>query len=93
MSDATGTLSGEKLEAFEKIKALLEQQEVPGAAEATPESTWEQLDADSLDLVELVRALEDEYGLSIDDKELDGVNTVGDAAEMLVRVQGEQGSG
>jgi hypothetical protein len=46
VSDATGTLSGEKLEAFEKIKDLLEKQEVPGAAEATPESTWEQLDAD-----------------------------------------------
>jgi acyl carrier protein len=93
VSDATGTLSGEKLEAFEKIKDLLEKQEVPGAAEATPESTWEQLDADSLDLVELVRALEDEYSLSIDDKELNGVNTVGDAADMLVRVQQEQASG
>jgi len=91
MSDATETLSGEKLEAFEKIKALLAQQEVPGAAEATPESTWEQLDADSLDLVELVRALEDEYGMEIDDKELDGVQTVGDATDMLLRVRSAQG--
>jgi acyl carrier protein len=93
MAEATGTLSGEKLAAFEKIKELLKQQEVPGAEEATPESTWEQLDADSLDLVELVRALEDEYGISIDDKELDGVETVGDAAEMLTRVRSEQDSG
>ena len=91
MTDATETLSGEKLEAFEKIKGLLEKQEVPGAAEATPESTWEQLDADSLDLVELVRALEDEYGVQIDDKELDGVQTVGDATEMLMRVRSAQG--
>jgi acyl carrier protein len=86
-------MSGERLQAFEKIKDLLARQEVPGAAEATAESTWEELDADSLDLVELVRALEDEFGLSIDDKELDGVETVGDAADMLVRVQSEQASG
>ena len=92
MREGTQTLTGEKLEAFEQIRSMLKNQEVPGAETATPESTWEQLDADSLDLVELVRALEDEHGVQIDDKELDGVETVGDAVDMLLRVRSEQAS-
>lgn len=93
MSDGTKTLSGEQQQAFEQIKRLLGEQKVPGAEEATLESTWENIDADSLDLVELVRALEDEYSIQIDDSELDGVDTVGDAVDMLVRLRSEQASG
>ena len=89
MTEGT-TATTERQEAFERIKGLLQDQKVPGADEARPESTWEELDADSLDLVELVRALEDEYGVRIDDSELDGVDTVADAVEMLLRVRGSQ---
>jgi acyl carrier protein len=93
MSDGTKTLSAEQQEAFEQIKRLLGEQKVPGAEGATPESTWEDLDADSLDLVELVRALEDEYSIQIEDSELDGVETVGDAVDMLQRLRSEKASG
>ena len=93
MSDGTKTLSAEQQQAFEQIKKLLGEQKVPGADQATFESTWEDLDADSLDLVELVRALEDEYSIQIDDSELDGVDTVGDAADMLVRLRAEKAQG
>ena len=40
----------------------------------------EDLDADSLDLVELVMALEDEFDVSIDEEELEGIATVAQAA-------------
>ena len=85
----TGTLTNEQQQAFDQIKRLLADQQVPGAETATPQSTWEELDADSLDLVELVRALEDEYDVTIADSELDGVETVGDAVDMLIRVKGQ----
>ena len=41
------------------------------------------LDADSLDLVELVMALEEEFDVTIDEEELQGVTTVGAAYDLL----------
>lgn len=41
------------------------------------------LNADSLDLVELIMALEDEFGLEIEDEDLDSIKTVGDAVEYI----------
>ena len=64
---------------LEEIRDQLEAIKVPGAREATPENTWADLDVDSLDLVELVQSLEDEYGIRIDDEQLKPVKTVGDA--------------
>ena len=42
------------------------------------------LDADSLDLVELVMALEDEFGVAVPEDELEGIDTVGQAYELVV---------
>ena len=43
----------------------------------------EDLEADSLDLVELAMALEEELGLEIPDEELEGIRTVGDAVDFV----------
>ena len=48
------------------------------------DTTWEELDVDSLDLVELVQSLEDEYGIRIDDEQLKPVKTVGDAVRLVI---------
>jgi acyl carrier protein len=42
------------------------------------------LDADSLDLVELVMALEEEFGVSIPEEELEGIGTVQQAYDLVV---------
>ncbi len=44
----------------------------------------EDLDADSLDLVELVMALEEEFGVSVEEEELEGIETVGAAYDLVV---------
>jgi acyl carrier protein len=44
----------------------------------------EDLDADSLDLVELVMALEEEFDVSVDEEELEGIETVGAAFDLVV---------
>ena len=44
----------------------------------------EDLDADSPDLVELVMALEEEFDVSVDEEELEGVETVGGAYNLIV---------
>ena len=42
------------------------------------------LEADSLDLVEVVMSLEDEFDLKIPEDDLDGVKTIGEAADVVV---------
>ena len=41
------------------------------------------LDADSLDLVELVMALEEEFDVTVDESELEGIETVGQAYDLI----------
>ena len=71
------------------IREELAEIKVPGAESATPESTWKQLDVDSLDLVELVKALEDRYDIAIDDEQLKPVVSVGDAIALVQRLTPE----
>ena len=61
---------------------------VPGAEEATAETTWADLDVDSLDLVELVKALEDRFEVSISDDSLKGIASVGDAIDVVTSLRG-----
>lgn len=42
------------------------------------------LDADSLDLVELVMALEEEFDVSVEEEELEGIETVGAAYDLII---------
>jgi acyl carrier protein len=54
------------------------------ADQVVPEASFaDDLDADSLDLVELVMALEEEFGVKVEEEELEGIDTVG-AAYTLV---------
>lgn len=43
----------------------------------------EDLDADSLDLFEIVMSLEDEFGISISNEDVEGIKTVGDAVKYI----------
>ena len=50
----------------------------------TPEASFgDDLDADSLDLVELVMALEEEFDITVDESELEGIERVGQALELV----------
>ena len=55
------------------------------ASKVVPEALFgDDLDADSLDLVELVMALEEEFGVEVPEDELEGIKTVGQAYELVV---------
>lgn len=56
---------------------------VPGGESAELTQSWQDLDVDSLELVELVKALEDRFGIVIADAELKGLATVGDAVSAI----------
>jgi acyl carrier protein len=55
------------------------------ADQVVPEAKFaDDLDADSLDLVELVMALEEEFGIEVPEEELEGIETVGQAYDLVV---------
>ena len=67
-----------------KLKELIVQQLGVSESEVVPEAKFiDDLGADSLDLVELVMALEDEYGIEIPDEDAEKIVTVGDALEYI----------
>lgn len=69
---------------FEKVAELLKEQLDLETVEIRPDSSFkEDLGVDSLDLFELVMALEDEFGIEIPPEDLETMNTVGDVAEYL----------
>ncbi|MBI5105724.1 MAG: acyl carrier protein [Solirubrobacterales bacterium] len=74
-------------EILQAIRDELDAIKVPDAQTAEPETTWEALDVDSLDLVELVKALEDRFDVQIADDKLKGIASVGDAIALVEELQ------
>lgn len=70
---------------LEKIQTIIVDQLGINRAEVTLEASFiEDLGADSLDVVELVMALEEEFDLRITDEEAEKLATVGDAVKYIV---------
>ncbi len=68
----------------EKVKEIIVDQLGVDADEVTPEASFiEDLGADSLDTVELVMALEEEFNMEIPDEEAEKIKTVGDAIDYI----------
>jgi acyl carrier protein len=74
---------------LQAIREELDAIKVPGAMEAEAGQTWQDLDVDSLDLVELVKALEDRFGVAIVDGRLKEIKTVGDAISLVRELSSE----
>jgi acyl carrier protein len=68
---------------LEGIREELLEIRVPDAETAELDSTWGDLDVDSLDLVEIVKALEDRYEIGIPDARLKDVASVRDAVALV----------
>ncbi|MDA8342993.1 MAG: acyl carrier protein [Actinomycetota bacterium] len=71
-------------DAFEKFKeCAVEVLQVP-ADKITKEASFaDDLDADSLDLVELVMALEEAFDITVEETELEGITTIGQAYDLI----------
>jgi acyl carrier protein len=69
---------------MERFTALAVQVLSVDAAQVTRDAKFaDDLDADSLDLAELVMALEDEFDITVEEEELADIATVGDAVDMV----------
>jgi len=60
----------------------------PDESLITRDATFEELDIDSLDLVELAQIVEDEYGVVLKGEDMKQLRTVGDAIDMIVERAG-----
>ncbi|WP_035992991.1 acyl carrier protein [Leptolyngbya sp. KIOST-1] len=71
-------------ETFEKVKKIVSEQLGVEEADVKPEASFaNDLGADSLDTVELVMALEEEFGIEIPDEAAESIATVQDAVNFI----------
>lgn len=68
---------------LDKIKKIIVDQLDVEESEITLETSFEDLDADSLDIVELIMALEEEFGIEIPDEDGEKLTTVGSAVDYI----------
>lgn len=68
---------------FEKVRSLLADQLGFDEDSITETTSFEDLGADSLDLVELMMSLEEEFSISAAEEELTGIKTVGDVVKLI----------
>lgn len=75
---------------LDKIREIISDKLGIKEDEITMESTFEDLGADSLDIVEFIMAIEDEYDIQVADEEVEKVETVGDVVEYIETLVAEE---
>jgi acyl carrier protein len=69
---------------FERVKKIIVERLEVDESQVTPEASFkDDLGADSLDVVELVMELEDEFDMEISDEDAEKITTVGDAVAYI----------
>ena len=71
----------QRSEIFDKVVEVAA--DVLGVEDVSEDTTFDELDADSLDRLQLVTALEDEFDLEIDDEKLLSISSVADAVDAI----------
>ncbi len=71
------------MDIYEKVKAIVMEQLGVDEEEITPTTTFQALNADSLDIVELVMALEEEFNIDIADEEVENIQTIEDIVKYI----------
>lgn len=70
-------------ELYQEVVKLIAQQLHKKPEEISPESTLESLGADSLDRVELIMKIEEQFAIEVNDDDAEKLNTVGQAVDYI----------
>jgi acyl carrier protein len=70
-------------EIFEKVRSIIVEQLGVDEGDVTMETSFEELNADSLDIVELIMAMEETFDMEIPDEDAEKLQTVGAAVEYI----------
>ena len=71
------------MEVFDKVKSIIVDQLGRKPGDVTMNTTFEDMDVDSLDVVELIMAIEDEFDITIDDEDANRFQTMNDLVEYI----------
>ena len=74
------------MDVAEKVKEIIAEELALDMEEVTEDATFDDLGADSLDIVEVVMAFEDEFDVEIPDEDAEDIRTVKDAVSYLEEV-------
>jgi acyl carrier protein len=81
-------MAASREEIYEQVKNVLVEQLGIDEGQITEAASFQaDLDADSLDLVELIMELEDQFGVKISDEDAQGIQTVGQAVDFIEKHQ------
>lgn len=76
---------------FEKVcRIISDQLSMSSDIEFSEDTTWEEINADSLDLVEIVMAIEDEFGIAVPDEAVSEMRNMGDLVAFIQSVTEEK---
>ncbi|MBG9979807.1 acyl carrier protein [Facklamia sp. DSM 111018] len=79
-----------KQEIFENVKTLIVDRFGVAEDSVTEEMTFEDLGADSLDIVEFVMELEDQYSIEFEDEKIEKLNNIKDAVDYIDQLKNNQ---
>lgn len=71
------------MDTFEKVCDIISRRFEINEVKISTDTTWEEIGADSIDLVDLISEIEDEFELSIPDDAIEDLKTVGDVAKFI----------
>ena len=71
------------MDTFEKVSDIIGKRFELSETKITMDTTWEEIGADSIDLVDLISELEDEFDISIPDDSIEDLKTIGDVVNLI----------
>ena len=71
------------MDTLEKVCSIVNERFELSDLNLTEDTTWDEIGADSIDLVDLISAVEDNFGISIPDEAIENLKTIGDVATYI----------
>ena len=71
------------MDTLEKVCSIVNERFELSDLNLTEDTTWDEIGADSIDLVDLISTVEDNFGISIPDEAIENLKTIGDVAAYI----------